>query len=55
MTRITVVMDLDDLDVANGWGLDADELEGSVRARLTEIYGDDGDAYVPKVVSVEVQ
>lgn len=54
MHKITVVMELDDLDVVNGWGFNSDELAESIRARLSEVYGDDGQAYVPNVVSVEI-
>jgi hypothetical protein len=55
MARVTVYMTIADEDLAEGWGDLAGEFEASVKATLHEIVGDDGGAYVPHVLGVDVE
>lgn len=55
MKRVTVYMLVSDEDLQAGWAGDEAEFEGSVKATLHEIVGDDGAAYVPKVLGVDVE
>jgi hypothetical protein len=48
-------MTIADEDLAEGWGDLAGEFEASVKATLHEIVGDDGGAYVPHVLGVDVE
>lgn len=52
--RITVYMTMDSDDVTRGWADDA-ALEGTVKATLHELIGDDGGAYVPHVLGIDVE
>jgi hypothetical protein len=51
--RIAIYMTLPAEEVQSGWNGDVDELEGSIRATLHELVGDDGQVYVPRVFGIE--
>jgi hypothetical protein len=53
--KITVTMEMPDQDLETGWFGKPHELAASVRARLDEVYGDDGGAYSPVVRCVDVR
>lgn len=49
MARITLNLTISDEDIQQGWNGDLNEVRKSLEARLSEVYGDDGGAYVPSV------
>ena len=51
---VTVMFAIEDKDFAEGWDGKVEELKGSIEARLDEIVGDDGGAYVPSDVKVHI-
>lgn len=53
--RVNVYLTLHQSEVFEGWNNDHRSLEASLKARLDEIYGDNGGAYSPHVLGIEVQ
>jgi hypothetical protein len=53
MRPITVQVSVSDEELAQGWGGSRYEFEASLVARLDEVYGDDGGAYVPIVIMLQ--